>query len=207
MPEASLDFCCAALDANVQIEVPLVGLHVGNFLGVSLAHFANYVRGRHSKSVVQSIDPDITHRGIAHPQQHVIASLNHFGLQRNALISVGYSAGKSISNDSECFVGEDGEYDPYTKFDSEQACEGTLANLGILSSGRFDFAVIDGNHEGHHLWREAELLGPPLKPGGLLILDDVSDAWAEIKAEFDHLQKIGRNAVGADGRVGILRRG
>lgn len=207
MPEASLVFCCAALDKFVQIDGPLVGLHVGNFLGVSLAHFANYVRGRNSKSIVQSIDPDITHRGIAHPQQHVIASLNHFGLHRNALISVGYSVGKSISNDGEFFVGDDGEYDPYSKFDEELACEETLTNLGILSPGRFDFAVIDGNHEGNHLRREADLVGLLLRPGGLLILDDVSEAWAEIKAAFDGLQTIGWDVVGADGRVGILHRG
>jgi hypothetical protein len=44
MPEASLEFCCDALDRLVRGNGPLVGLHVGNFLGVSLTHFANYAR-------------------------------------------------------------------------------------------------------------------------------------------------------------------
>ena len=94
-------------------DKPLVGLHVGNFLGVSLSHFVNYVRQRNEKSVVVSIDPELTHRGIEHPQKHVIAILNHFGLQGNAMICVGYSTSKSISNDGTAFMGENGsEYDP-----------------------------------------------------------------------------------------------
>lgn len=122
------------------------------------------------------------------------------------MINVGYSAGKCISNDGEWFVGENGEYNPYEKFEEEQACEGTLANLGILSPARFDFAVIDGNHEGTHLRREVELISPLLKPRGILILDDVSEGWAEIKEEYTSLQTLGWSAVGADGRVGILQR-
>jgi hypothetical protein len=40
-----------------------------------------------------------------------------------------------------------------------------------------------------------------LKPEGILILDDVSDAWSEIKDEYTGLQFKGWRAVGADGRV------
>jgi hypothetical protein len=209
MPESSLDFCSMSLDDLIPKtkDGPLIGLHVGNFLGVSLGHFANYARRRSEKSVVMSIDPNLTHRGIERPQEHVIALLNHFGLQKNAIVSVGYSTHKSLSNDGFAFVGENGsEYDPYAKFEAEQACEDTLANLALLSRGRFDFAVVDGNHEGSHLRREAGLVGPLLKPGGILILDDVSDAWADIKDEYDGLSKNGWQAVGADGRVGLLQR-
>ncbi len=46
-----------------------------------------------------------------------------------------------------------------------------------------------------------------LKPEGILILDDVSDAWTEIKAEYDGLQSNGWRAVAADGRVGLLQSG
>lgn len=210
MPESTLAFCSKTLDDLIPAthDKPLIGLHVGNFLGVSLSHFANYVRQRNEKSVVVSIDPDLTHRGIEHPQQHVIAILNHFGLQRNAMICVGYSNSKSLSNDGTAFMGEDGfEYDPYARFESEQSCEETLSNFCAISQGQFDFAIVDGNHEGSYLRRETAMARRLLKPEGILILDDVSDAWTEIKAEYDGLQSNGWRAVAADGRVGVLQSG
>jgi hypothetical protein len=208
MPEATLDFCLRSLDNLLsERDRPLIGLHVGNFLGISLSHFTNYVRGRHEKSVIFSIDPNIQHEGIESPQDHVIAILNNFDLQKNAIVSVGYSTNKTISNDGITFVGQNGaEYDPYSNFNAEQSCEDTLANLALLSSGRFDFAVVDGNHEGSHLKREVALLAPLLRHDGLLILDDVSDSWIEIKEEYGSLLASGWKAVGADGRVGILQR-
>jgi hypothetical protein len=45
-----------------------------------------------------------------------------------------------------------------------------------------------------------------LAPSGVLILDDVDDHWADIKAEFVSLQARGWRAGGADGRIGILQR-
>jgi hypothetical protein len=210
MPESTLAFCSKILDDLIPTtdERPLVGLHVGNFLGVSLSHFVNYVRQRNDKSVVVSIDPDLTHRGIEHPQKDVIAILNHFGLQGNAVICVGYSTSKSLSNDGTAFLGENGfEYDPYARFESEQSCEDTLSNLCAISQGKFDFAVVDGNHEGSYLRRETAMARRLLKPDGILILDDVSDAWTEIKAEYDGLLSNGWRAVAADGRVGVLQSG
>jgi hypothetical protein len=154
-----------------------------------------------------SIDPNLTHRGISDPQKHVIALLTHFGLQKNAIIIVGYSLNKSLSNDGTAFTGENGvEYDPYTSFQTEQACEDTVTNLSTLYAGRFDFAMVDGNHEGSHLSRETEQVGFLLRPGGVLILDDVSDAWSHIKAEYGALQSKDWRGVSADGRVGILQR-
>jgi len=210
MTESTLAFCSKVLDGLIPMtdDKPLVGLHVGNFLGVSLSHFVNYVRQRNNKSIVVSIDPDLTHRGIEHPQKHVIAILNHFGLQENAIICVGYSGKKSISNDGVVFRGETGaEYDPYAGFASEQSCEDGLQNLCTMSEGRFDFAVVDGNHEGSYLRRETAVVRRLLKPQGILILDDVSDAWTEIKAEYDDMQSSGWRAVAADGRVGVLQSG
>ena len=211
MPESTLAYCSRSLDELIPVthNKPIVGLHVGNFLGVSLSHFVNYVRQRNERSVVVSIDPNIQHRGVEHPQKHVIAILNHFGLQKNATVCVGYSMNKTLSNDGVAFVDDSGiEYDPYSKFESEQSCEGVLSNLCVVSGGRFDFAVVDGNHEGSYLRRETALLQPLLRPDGILILDDVSDAWSEIKAEYEELRSNdGWRAVGADGRVGILQRG
>ena len=147
-------------------------------------------------------------QGIEYTQKHVIAILNHFGLQKNAIICVGYSTNKTVSNDGVAFTDQNGiEYDPYSGFQSEQSCENTLPNLCAISEGKFDFAVVDGNHEGSHLRRETAIVRRLLKPEGILILDDVSDAWTEIKAEYDNLRTKGWRAVAADGRVGVLQAG
>ena len=44
IPEPSLSFCSKVLDEFILATDgrPLIGLHVGNFLGVSLRHFVNY---------------------------------------------------------------------------------------------------------------------------------------------------------------------
>jgi hypothetical protein len=205
IPEASLAFCSTYLDGSLPQGRPIVGLHVGNFLGVSLAYFVDYARRRHQNSVVVSVDPNLTHRAIDGPQNHVIAVLNHFGLQKNAMICVGYSCEKSVSNDGVAVVGVGGiEYDPFAAYAAEQACENSLANLCTIWEGRFDFAVMDGNHDSAYLRKETELVQRLLTRSGALILDDVADAWADIKAEFGKLGVRGWREVGADGRVGIL---
>lgn len=178
----------------------MIGLHVGNFLGVSLASFTAFAKRRDSNSVVVSIDPNLTHRGIERPQDHVIAVLNHFGLQKNAMISVSYSGEKSVSNDGIEFNG----YDPFASHASEQACENALANLGILWPRRFDFAVVDGNHDASYLSKEADAARDLLTAGGVLIFDDVDDNWPDIKAEFARLGAHGWRQAGTDGRVGML---
>jgi hypothetical protein len=208
IPESALKFCADALDQFAPGGRPLIGLHIGNFLGISLSYFAYYVRERHEKSAIISIDPNIQHQGVENPQNHVMAILNQFGLQKNTVICAGYSMKKTVSNDGLVFVGQDGsEYDPYSKFESEHSCEDVLSNLSLLSEGRFDFAVVDGNHEGDHLSRETLTVRRLLRPDGLLILDDVSDSWADIKAEYAALGASGWRVIGADGRVGILQRG
>jgi hypothetical protein len=64
----------------------------------------------------------------------------------------GYSGRKSVSNDGILFISENGsEYDPLSHFSDEQSCEDTLSNLAVLYEGRFDFAVMDGNHEAEYL--------------------------------------------------------
>jgi Methyltransferase domain len=206
IPESALKFCADALDEFAPGGRPLIGLHIGNFLGISLSYFTDYVRRRHEKSTIISIDPNIQHQGVENPQNHVMAILNQFGLQKNAVVCAGYSMNKTVSNDGFVLVGQDGtEYDPYSKFESENSCEGVLSNLCLLSGAGFDFAVVDGNHEGEHLSREIAAVRRLLRPGGLLILDDVSDAYADIVAEYAALGAKGWRQVRADGRVGILQ--
>jgi hypothetical protein len=172
---------------------------------VSLAYFVDYVRRRNRSSVIVSVDPNLTHRGIKNPQEHVIALLNHFELQHNAMVCAGYSGLKSVSNDGFAFLDDGGsEYDPFANHVSEQACEGSISNLALFGQGRFDFAIMDGNHDSNYLRTEAEMVRGLLAPGGSLILDDVDDSWPDIKAEFGKLGARGWRTVGADGRVGIL---
>jgi hypothetical protein len=209
IPESSLEFCSASFDKFLSATAgePLTGLHVGNFVGVSLCHIADYARKKSEGSVVVSIDPNLIHRGIENPQNRVISILNHFGLQRNAMIFVGYSGGKSISNDGVTFIGEAGEeYDPFSSFSGELSCEDVLRNLITVSEGRFDFAMLDGNHERSYLQAEIAKVRRLLKPNGLLVLDDVSEAWADIKKEYEELHSQGWRALGADGRVGVLQK-
>lgn len=65
---------------------------------------------------------------------------------------------------------------------------------------------MDGNHDAAYLHKEADIARNLLAPSGVLILDDVDDHWADIKAEFVSLQARGWRAGGADGRIGILQR-
>jgi hypothetical protein len=117
IPEDSLTFCGSILDQLSKTDRPLLGLHVGNFVGESLVYFAAYARARNDKSLIVSVDPNLPHRGIDDPQKHTIALLNHFNLQSNVIICVGYSGQKSVSNDGLSFIGMDGsEYDSLSLF-------------------------------------------------------------------------------------------
>lgn len=209
IPESSLEFCSANFDKflSATADAPLIGLHVGNFVGVSLCHVADYARKKNEASVVVSIDPNLPHRGIENPQNRVASILNHFGLQRNAMILAGFSGQKSISNDGVTFIGEAGEeYDPFSSFSEELSCEEVLRNLITISEGRFDFAMLDGNHDRSYLQVEIAKVRRLLKPNGLLVLDDVSEAWEDIKKEYEELHAQGWRALGADGRVGVLQK-
>ncbi len=70
---------------------PLVGLHIGNFVGVSLAGFADALRNVHQDSVTIAIDPNVVTAGIDNPQQHVIGILDHYQLLGSALLVSSYS--------------------------------------------------------------------------------------------------------------------
>ncbi len=133
--------------------------------------------------------------------------MNHFNLQSNVIICTGYSGQKSVSNDGLSFISEDGsEYDSLAQFSDEQSCQNTLNNLALLYESRFDFAVMDGNHEAEYLRSEVDVARRLLTPNGALLLDDVSEAWTDIKAEYSSLASRGWKPLGADGRVGVLQK-
>ena len=199
VPEASMASVVATLEAVPAVEPRL--LHVGNFVGISLSYLLDWARARNGFTV--SVDPDIPHRGVEHPQRAVCDLLAHFGLSERHLLVCGYSLSKCFSNDGVVFEG----YDPAAGWSAEAAPENVLP--GLAASGqRFDAAFIDGNHDAGYLRRELIQITGLLKPGGLLVLDDVDENWDQISRLFD---EVGDGdwpyaRVLADGRVGILRR-
>jgi predicted O-methyltransferase YrrM len=64
MPRDSLQFMQSHFD-RLDATRPIIALHVGNFLGVSLAYLAYALSRLHPNSRVISIDPNLTHHGIA----------------------------------------------------------------------------------------------------------------------------------------------
>ena len=202
IPKESLDYTATFLD-QLNYEKGVTGLHIGNFVGISLAYITDYVVRRNNKSLVVSIDPNIRHRGIEDPMSLVIKLLNKFELQSNSLILTGYSLNKSITNDGK---DEDGNYKIDHLYSDEPSCAQQLTNLKKVAAGRFDFAIIDGNHEAKYLQRELKEINHLLKNNGLLILDDVSYGWFEIEDVFKKLDESEYEKLGADGRVGIARK-
>ena len=202
IPESSLGYIRDQAVALLDSGRPLVALHVGNFVGVSLAFLATALKDRHPNSIVVSIDPNLTHRGISNPQSHVSALMTACGLQQNVMIIAGYSGKKSISNDGVVIA----DYDPQKEFANEFACEDSLLNLKTLCPRTFDLVMIDGNHEGSYLTDEIQTVLPLMSPGGVLVLDDVDVTdWAEIADVFSNIEKLGLRAVGTDGRIGVAQ--
>ncbi|MDB5290899.1 MAG: hypothetical protein JWL69_2140 [Phycisphaerales bacterium] len=198
--ERSLELCASTILKHFSGR-GVVGLHVGNFVGVSLAYVTAAVVGANASSVVFSIDPNIPHRGIHNPADKVLRLLGHFGLQKNSVVLTGYSLEKSISNDGKAYTSD---YDPATNFATEVSCEDQITWLGRIAPQRFDFAMMDGNHEGSYLRREIKALDDLLAPGGMLILDDLN--WSEVSEVFMSAIGGGYRQVAGDGRVGILQK-
>lgn len=199
VPEPSLQLIADALDRHAPPAPRL--LHVGNFIGISLSYLLEWARGK--GGVVFSVDPDIPHRGVEHPQRVVNDLLASFGLTHHHVLICGYSLEKNFSNDGVVFDG----YDPASEWLEEAAPENVLSQLAGAGL-RFDAAFIDGNHDERYLRRELTELTALLSPGALLVLDDVTEWWDGIRRLFDEATGSGwpYERVDADGRVGILRR-
>ncbi|HUI29497.1 MAG TPA: class I SAM-dependent methyltransferase [Candidatus Acidoferrales bacterium] len=202
MPKESLSYVASLLSRLPQGN-PINGLHIGNFVGVSLAYFTKLVVALHKDSIMVSIDPNIPHRGIINPLGKVVALLAYFGLEGNSVILTGYSLEKNVSNDGSLYGTH---YDPLKNYHKEVSCTRQLEALKKLGmTGKFDFLTIDGNHDGSYLSREITGCIHLLKPEGLIVMDDVTSTWAEVKSIFEKLTEQGFVQVGYDGRVGILK--
>jgi len=201
IPAGSLNYAASFFDRLPQGRVR--GLHIGNFVGISLAFFAAAVKKHHQESMVVAIDPNITHRHTRNPMEKVMALLKHFGLDDRCMVITGYSLEQSIANDGRDYLGN---YIEDNAHSTEPSCCNQLPLLTSLSPHSFDFAVLDGNHEGAYLRRELDWIDRLLRPGGLLILDDVCASWFEIEEVYETLSGEHYEKLGTDGRIGIARR-
>jgi len=205
MPLASLEYGATRIEAELQAAAsirPLLALHVGNYVGMSLAYFCNVARSLNAKSWVVSIDPNFPHRNVQAPMNYVLRLLSHFGMSGNNSILTGCSLEKNLSNDGAVF----GEYDPAKNFGQEITLDHQLDALALSSPAQFDFVVMDGNHAGNYLTREIQRVDVLLRHGGLLVLDDVSASWKEIQDVYQTIDPSRYDKLGADERIGVLRK-
>jgi Methyltransferase domain len=166
---------------------PLRVLHIGNFVGLSLAALTDIVVAHDPGSVVVSIDPNLAGMAIEDPKNHALALLAEFGLLGSNVVIEGYSM--------------EGTAD-------RAAGQNTLGSLERVGA-RFDVALVDGSHAIGYVRREVEAVVRLLDDGGLLMLDDVSHRFEQIRELFGELavddawplEKVDR-----DGRLGVLRK-
>lgn len=200
IPEADLTFICSQLPTLAD-GAPLRGLHIGNFVGVSLAAITDAARRVHGQSVVMSIDPSIPHRGIDMPQDLVTALMARYGLESNWVPVTGYTLERSalggLSNSRRGTT-------PHLSYYGFGATD-VLTNLSALGT-KFDFALIDGNHSAAYLRRETLALQRLIRPGGLLFFDDVSEAWEGVVNVFETLDKRAFRRLALEGRIGVAER-
>jgi hypothetical protein len=202
MPEASLEFTGDALQGRLPADRPVNALHVGNFVGVSLSYLTVLLKRSHEDSLVVSIDPNATHRGIANPMSHVMALLKHFDLSSNSVVVWGYSLEQNLNDAA---VSE-----PVARWQSEAACEQVLESLVRLCGQRFDMVLLDGNHEGAYPTREWALVRRLLADTGIVVFDDVTvGSWYGVVDAFERAAGDADGeyeAIAADGRVGVIQR-
>jgi predicted O-methyltransferase YrrM len=188
---AQLRFVAEVIAGQAPADRPLRVVHIGNFLGVSLAGLSDAVAGHDPRSRIVSIDPNVAHMGVHDPQSHVLALLDHFGLQGSNVVIRGYSLTRPLAHDG------------------AQAGENALLSLENLGQ-RFDIAFVDGNHDAGYVRAELEVLARLVDDGGLLILDDVSQTYREIRTLFQEVDAGDAwplDAVAHDGlRIGVLRK-
>jgi hypothetical protein len=207
IPDSSLRYLASILLDASDKSGPLLGLHIGNFLGVSLAFLTSTVRNIHPNSIVLAIDPNLEHRGMAHPQDHVCALLHHFGLSSHVTLCCGFSCASNIANDGRNYE------DNYRLLYAEEiaasveqsiAPQQIISQLQRLGAGPFDFAVIDGNHESDYVRQELEQIHALMKPGALVFMDDVSEGWPMLKQVFETSNTSLYHCREGNGRIGVL---
>lgn len=184
-------------------KTELFVLHIGNFVGISLVYLARLFVELNSRNHIISIDPNIPHRGIDNPQEKVLYLIDKYGVTKNVSILTGFTLEKNISNDGNGYT----SYDPVSKYRYEYSTENQLSILErIMEEKSFSVVLIDGNHEKQYLSREITLIHSLLSESGLLILDDVSDSWKDIKEIYQSSSQSGFEQLYSNDRIGILKK-
>src|SRR5262249_3216691 len=153
-------------------------------VGISLAYLTHALKEAHPEALVISVDPAMPHREIERPEQYVYQLLQTFGLTANSVVIAGYSGSATVRDDGALSVRSLAFRTDATGVDP--ACERVLANLARLIGSRVDAVVLDGNHDPEYLRGELEEAARLLRPGGLCVLDDVSEGvWQGIADVFE----------------------
>ena len=173
-------------DGLSRLNMPVKGVHIGNFVGISLCYFASRLKEVCSDSLIIAIDPNIPHRGIQRPDDITAKVLRKFRVENMVLRLTGYSIKKCLSNDS---INYTGDYDPYTHFQDEVSSQYQLLNLLKIGRSWLDFAIIDGNHEGEYLSKEIMVSYALLRNGGHLYIDDLDEDWPQIKKVYEYISE------------------
>ncbi|WP_353400715.1 class I SAM-dependent methyltransferase [Pseudophaeobacter arcticus] len=200
IPEEDLAFIATHLK-GLKRNRPLRGLHIGNFVGLSLAYLTDSMRQIDDESVMLSVDPAIPHRGIDAPHDLVTGLMTRYGLEANWLPVTGFSLERSGVADVL------NRKASHTRFSSYNGFSATESLRSLIRMGqKFDFALIDGNHSGPYLRREIKMLFELVRPNGLLFLDDVDENWAGVVKVFENLDSGAFKRVAHENRVGVVRR-
>jgi len=199
IPEKDLSFVTTELKKCFHENEKLTLLHIGNFVGVSLCYFANFVKTLHEESLVVAIDPNIEHRGIFHPEDYVKNLISYFQLDKNVLLIDAFSLEKNLKNDGGVL---------YTKelgMQNEIGCSHSLKNIAKITDKKFDVCIIDGNHESEYLSEEIKYAIDIMKDGSFIVLDDIL-YWEDVKRVFDKWQTDKNfKLIASSDRIGIIK--
>jgi len=182
-----------------------LGLHIGNFLGLSLNCITYSMRESFNGNYLMlSIDPDIIHRNIKNPSKYCNELLYLNSLESSSVVINGYSGEKNISNDGVEF---DSNNNPFLSFNEEFASTEVVKNLCKILGAKVNLVFIDGHHDANYVRKELVSIEPLLENGSLLIMDDVdSIAWEELNNLFIEISKsIKYEKVIHNDRIGVLK--
>ncbi|MFN3231046.1 MAG: class I SAM-dependent methyltransferase [Alphaproteobacteria bacterium] len=203
IPESGLKFALSTLEKNLDIGRPVTALHVGNFLGISLCALAGFLRDANPDSMVVAIDPNITHVGINAPHRYVSKLAEDYGLLSTILPIASFSWERNAGDFETTKPDQLDIENPY----DDLAFDNALPLLTRCTAPHsFGVALIDGFHEADYLENELTMIRPLLTDGAIVILDDVNDAWADLKALYQGLDQQQWTDLGTDGRLGVLKK-
>ena len=205
MPLDSINAIEQYLNSNCKSnkDEVLLGLHIGNFVGISLNCFTFIINKLSINSRVISIDPNINHRGIENPSRIVSELLHLNSLQNQSIIINGYSHEKSISNDGNTF---NANYDPLMNYSKEFAPTNVINSLSLFLKNKISFVLIDGNHDVNYVTQELNDIKKLLAKDAIVILDDIDEKhWKGLFDFFNNIDSKEFEKQFSNGRIGILK--